>query len=170
MSNKFQHRNLPMLLLQSRESVMRYFRKSLKLQGLTEQQWRVIRVLNEFGELETGKIAEETCIIAPSLSGVLERMERDDLIVRHRLSSDQRKVFVDLTPRSRELVSNISRSIDVQYEELERELGQERLLSIYSLLDQLIALPDPAETKVVRTRMAVKPAQKTIADKARPKK
>ncbi|WP_050463362.1 homoprotocatechuate degradation operon regulator HpaR [Herbaspirillum autotrophicum] len=164
MSNKFQHRNLPMLLLQSRESVMRYFRQALKQRGLTEQQWRVIRVLHEFGELETGKIAEESCILAPSLSGVLDRMERDDLIVRYRLSSDQRKVFVDLTGRSKELVSNISDSIEVQYAALEQELGQERLLSIYSLLDNLIALPEPEAAKpdIVRTRItARKPARAT---------
>lgn len=151
-----------MLLLQSRESVMRYFRQALKQRGLTEQQWRVIRVLHECGELETGKIAEESCILAPSLSGVLDRMERDDLIVRYRLSSDQRKVFVDLTERSKELVSNISDSIEVQYAALEQELGQERLLSIYSLLDNLIALPEPeaGKTDIVRTRIAArKPVQ-----------
>jgi homoprotocatechuate degradation regulator HpaR len=160
MSNKFQHRNLPMLLLQARESVMRYFRRSLKQHGLTEQQWRVIRVLNESGEMETGKIAELTCILAPSLSGVLDRMERDELIVRYRLSTDQRKVFVDLTARGKDLVSDISQSIEVQYAALEELLGQKQLLAAYALLDSLAALPEPppenAAPAVVRTRMPVR--------------
>lgn len=170
MSNKFQHRNLPMLLLQGRESVMRYFRQSLTRHGLTEQQWRVIRVLSGSGELETGKIAEESCILAPSLSGVLDRMERNDLIVRYRLSSDQRKVFVDLTEHSKELVSNISKSIEIQYAALEDALGQESLLSIYSLLDKLIALPEPKGTKpvIVRTKIPTKKPMKTPAKKPKP--
>ena len=157
MSNKFQHRNLPMLLLQARESVMRYFRDSVKSQGLTEQQWRVIRVLDEFGELESGKIAEQACILPPSLSGVLDRMERAGLIVRYRLSTDQRKVFVDMTPQSRELVSNISQSIEVQYARLEKELGQARLLEAYALLDDLIGLAEPGREEVVRIRIKTKP-------------
>ncbi|MFJ3057224.1 homoprotocatechuate degradation operon regulator HpaR [Herbaspirillum sp. NPDC087042] len=174
MSNKFQHRNLPMLLLQARESVMRYFRESVKSHGLTEQQWRVIRVLNECGELESGKIAEQACILPPSLSGVIDRMERDGLIVRYRLSTDQRKVFVDMTGKSRELVNNISQSIEVQYALLEKNLGQAKLLAAYALLDELIGLPEPAQEQVVRTRIttqqtarkaapaqaAVKPARK----------
>jgi len=150
-----------MLLLRARESVMRYFRGSLKAHGLTEQQWRVIRVLNESGELETGRVAEESCILAPSLSGVLDRMEKSGLIVRHRLSSDQRKVYVDLTPRSKKLVSDISRSIEVQYGVLEGLLGQQDLLAAYALLDRLIALPSPGESRgaVVRTRLAKAPAR-----------
>ncbi len=170
-NNKFQHRNLPMLLLRARESVMRYFRKDLKKHGLTEQQWRVIRVLNEFGEMETGRVAEESCILAPSLSGILDRMEQNGLIVRHRLSSDQRKVYVDLTTHSKNLVGAISRSIETQYSTLKELLGQESLLSVYALLDTLIALPDPAQAaaKVVRTPLNARAKAPAGAQKAKAK-
>lgn len=147
-----------MLLLRGRESVMRYFRPSLKLHGLTEQQWRVIRVLNEHGEMETGRVAEESCILAPSLSGVLERMERDGLIVRHRLSTDQRKVYVDLTAHSKKLVRQISKSIEARYQQLEALLGQEDLLAVYGLLDKLIDLPLPAEEAAPVVRLPLNPA------------
>lgn len=153
-----------MLLLRARESVMRYFRSSLKEKGLTEQQWRVIRVLDELGELETGKIAEHSCILAPSLTGVLDRMERDGLIVRSRLSTDQRKVFVELTERSRELVRTMSATIELQYAVLEQALGQEGLLSIYAQLDSLIALSEPgADAEPVRTKLPAKALAKLRA-------
>jgi hypothetical protein len=41
----FIHRNLPRLLLQARESVMGHTRPSLRAHGLSDQQWRVLRVL-----------------------------------------------------------------------------------------------------------------------------
>jgi homoprotocatechuate degradation regulator HpaR len=155
MSDVLTHRNLPMLLLRARESVMRYFRKNLKEFGVTEQQWRVIRVLSDFGELETGKIAEEACILAPSLSGVLDRMETADLIVRHRFSSDQRKVFVDMTPKSRQLFKDLSGMVEKEYEHLEKLVGVEALSALTGLLDQLITLPEPAgtQTQVVREKL-----------------
>lgn len=177
MNREFQHRNLPMLLLRSRESVMRYFRPSLKANGLTEQQWRVIRVLNEHGEMETGRIAEESCILAPSLSGVLERMERGGLIVRHRLSTDQRKVYVDLTPHSKKLVRQISQGIEARYQQLEALLGQADLLAVYGLLDKLIDLPLPTDEAepVVRTPLGQagdnpSPAPKKRAARGKPHK
>ena len=42
-------RSLPIMLLRAREAVMKRFRPMLKAHGLSEQQWRVLRVLNETG-------------------------------------------------------------------------------------------------------------------------
>ena len=56
----FAHRNLPLLLLRAREAVMQHRRPSLRAQGLSDQQWRVLRVLREHADegLETGQLAE----------------------------------------------------------------------------------------------------------------
>jgi len=43
----FVHRNLPRLLLEAREAVMQHTRPSLREHGLSDQQWRVLRVLGE---------------------------------------------------------------------------------------------------------------------------
>jgi len=145
MNREFQHRNLPMLLLRARESSMRYFLPSLKKHGLTEQQWRVIRVLNDFGKMETGRIAEEACILAPSLSGVLERMQAGGLIERHRPQSDQRKVYVNLTAHSKKLVQQISPEIEARYQQLSQLMCQQDLMALYALLDKLIELPRPTQ-------------------------
>src|SRR5947209_12909335 len=66
-----QHRNLPMLMLRGRERVISYFRPLLKAQGITEQQWRVVRVLLDVPALEPREIAELCSISSPSLVGVL---------------------------------------------------------------------------------------------------
>ena len=50
--SSLRHRNLALLLLQARESVMAEFRPLLNEHGLTEQQWRVIRALLHDGPLE----------------------------------------------------------------------------------------------------------------------
>ena len=141
MPTRFRHRNLPMLLLQARERVMVRFRPHLKLHGLTEQQWRVIRALDESGELEIGQIAERCSILSPSLTGVLGRMEAAGLISRVRSDADQRRVSIKLTPMSADIVRALRADIDAQYRVMERELGSEALQTIYAMLDRLIALP-----------------------------
>ena len=156
MSATIQHRNLPHSLLRAREAVMRYFRPNLKQAGVTEQQWRVIRTLSREGEMEIGQSAEQCCIPGPSLTGVLERMERDDLVRRFRISTDQRKVVVELTPKSRKLVEKMAARIDARYDLIESHLGPQVLTQLFTLLDQVAALPDPTLEEPVKLPIARK--------------
>ena len=140
MSTTFVHRNLPRLLLQARESLMTHTRPGLREHGLSDQQWRVLRVLGEHGTVETGRVAREAYILGPSLTGVLARMERDGLIRRERDPSDQRRTVVEATPRGMKMVERLSTSVEGHYQWLEQSLGKQKLAQLYELLDQLIAL------------------------------
>lgn len=144
MTSQFQHRNLPMLLLRARETVIQFFRPGLKQHALTEQQWRVMRALDADGSSDAGHLADTTCILPPSLTGVLDRMERDGLIVRRRLPEDQRKVMVDLTDNSKVMVARMHCLIEDQYRLIEARLGQSDLSTLYTLLDRVAAMQTPA--------------------------
>lgn len=144
MSTAFRHRNLPRLLLQAREAVMNHYRPGLRKYDLSDQQWRVLRVLGELGTVETGRVAREAYILGPSLTGVLARMERDGLVRRERDPQDQRRTVVQATPKGLELVATLSQSIEAHYQRLERGLGKDKLTQLYELLDELIALEEPA--------------------------
>jgi len=143
MSTSFVHRNLPRLLLQAREAVMAHTRPSLREHGLSDQQWRVLRVLGEHGTVETGRVAREAYILGPSLTGVLARMERDGLVRRERDPADQRRTVVEATAKGRKMVQRLSATIEQHYQWLERSLGKDKLAQMYALLDELIALEQP---------------------------
>ena len=146
-NTRFAHRNLPRLLLQAREAVMVHTRPSLRQHGLSDQQWRVLRVLGEHahepGGIETGRVAREAYLLGPSLTGVLARMERDGLITRERCAQDARRTVVRATALGLEKVQALSESIEAHYSWLEKELGKARLQALYALLDEVIALEAP---------------------------
>lgn len=146
MSTPFVHRNLPRLLLQARESVMAHTRPSLREHGLSDQQWRVLRVLGEHGTVETGRVAREAFILGPSLTGVLSRMERDGLIRRARDPADQRRTVVEATDRGLALVATLSRAIEAHYDWMEKSLGKQKLAQLYALLDAVIEIEAPLES------------------------
>jgi len=143
MSTTFTHRNLPRLLLQARESVMTHTRPSLREHGLSDQQWRVLRVLGEHGTVETGRVAREAYILGPSLTGVLARMERDGLIRRERDSADQRRTVVEATAKGAKLVEKLSHTVEAHYSWMEKSLGKQKLAQLYQLLDEVIGLEQP---------------------------
>jgi homoprotocatechuate degradation regulator HpaR len=143
----FDHRNLPRLLLQAREAVMAHTRPGLRQHGLSDQQWRVLRVLGEHAHepegIETGRVAREAYLLGPSLTGVLTRMERDGLIKRDRCPQDARRTVVWATAKGLEKVQALSETIEAHYSWLEKELGKPRLKALYELLDEVIALEAP---------------------------
>ncbi len=143
----FVHRNLPRLLLQAREAVMTHTRPSLREHGLSDQQWRVLRVLGEHANsteeaegVETGRVAREAFLLGPSLTGVLTRMERDGLIERSRCSQDARRTVVRATKLGLSKVAKLSEAIEAHYAWMESELGKQKLAQLYQLLDAVIQL------------------------------
>ena len=150
MSPPFVHRNLPRLLLQAREAVMTHTRPSLRDQGLSDQQWRVLRVLGEHAEeadgIETGRVAREAFLLGPSLTGVLARMERDGLITRARCAQDARSTVVRATALGLAKVQALSQTIEAHYAWMEQQLGKDHLKALYALLDGVIALESTGMT------------------------
>jgi homoprotocatechuate degradation regulator HpaR len=135
---KLRHRNLPLLLLQARERVISYFRPILNAHGITEQQWRVVRVLLEVPALEPRQIGELCAISSPSMAGVLGRMEQAGYICRRRVEHDQRRVLVSLTPKSRALAASMAPAIDSTYRRLENQLGEQFSVQLHEVLDYLL--------------------------------
>lgn len=145
----FVHRNLPRLLLEAREAVMAHTRPSLRAHGLSDQQWRVLRVLGEHADeaagVETGRVAREAYLLGPSLTGVLTRMERDGWIERHRCPQDARRTVVRATAAGLAKVQALSQTIEAHYRWMEQGLGKTNLKALYELLDGVIALPLPQD-------------------------
>lgn len=162
MPRPISRRNLPLLLLQAREAVIAHFRPILQHFGLTEQQWRIIRTLDEEGELEPWQLSERCQILKPSLTGVLARMEDLGLIERRRVESDQRRWLVRGTRRGSALVARMAPMVEAQYRHLEEALGADQLTALYAALDRLLASPH-AQVRSVALRPATRRERKRSA-------
>ena len=147
MTHPLRHRNLPQLLLQSREVLMARFRPVLNDQGVTEQQWRILRALLQEDGLEPRQLCERCLISSPSIAGVLARMEEAGWIDRERMGHDQRRVKVTLTSQARELGERMTPLVERQYAELEALVGVGALQQVYDVLDNLLQRLDAAATR-----------------------
>ncbi len=123
-----------MALLRARELTMGYFRPLLNEHGLTEQQWRVIRVLQEYGELEFHELSRVAWIQPPSLTGILTRLERAALVRRTRSASDQRRLHLSLSRAGLRRFETISGEAEQRYGQIERQLGRAKLKELMKIL------------------------------------
>jgi len=129
--------SLPMMLLQAREATMGYFRPILNQHSVTEQQWRIVRALKESGELEARHLAEVCCILSPSLTGILKRMERDGFIERRRPDTDHRRTCISLSPKGEALFAEIAPQLEESHDRLDEYVGKERLENLLTLLHEI---------------------------------
>ena len=130
--------SLPMGLLRAREASMQFFRPLLTHHGLTEQQWRVLRVLASADtSLATGELARRTFLLGPSLTRILGNLEDRALIARLADSNDNRRSQVELTTAGRVLYEQIAPASEDQYVQIEASFGRDRLRGLLEELAEL---------------------------------
>ncbi|KAF1068697.1 MAG: Organic hydroperoxide resistance transcriptional regulator [Pseudomonas citronellolis] len=128
--------SLTLSLLQAREAAMSFFRPMLNQHGLTEQQWRVIRILRQHGELESFRLAELACILKPSMTGVLSRLERDGIVSRRKPPHDQRRVYINLTEQGQQCFVSMSEGMEANYRRIQERFGEDKLQQLLALLNE----------------------------------
>jgi len=128
---------LPLALLRTRETVMGCIRPLLARHELTEQQWRIIRVLGEGQALEITELARQCCILLPSLSGILKRLEQRGLIQRATDDADQRRVRMSLTAEGHCLIKTVGPLLEAQLDRIEQVFGTVETQKLLALLAQL---------------------------------
>ncbi|GAA4011186.1 homoprotocatechuate degradation operon regulator HpaR [Actimicrobium antarcticum] len=164
MKKRIAHRNLPQVFLRARECLMSHFRPILNHFGLTEQQWRILRVLDENEQLEPREMCQLCQITSPSMTGVLARMEEMQLILRSRVSEDQRRIMVRLAKKGDRLMAELAPLIEAQYQHIEQALGTQMFRDLSTALEAFIAAEShpverialPAKAKVVAKRRAAR--------------
>ena len=126
--------SVTLALLEAREALMTHFRPALNDVGLTEQQWRLIRILAQFDELESTHLAEKACILKPSLTGIIRRLTEMNLVVRRRGDSDQRFVFIQLTQNGEEIFKRMSVEMEKRYQNIHQKIGDDKIEKLLELL------------------------------------
>jgi homoprotocatechuate degradation regulator HpaR len=123
-----------MELLRAREAAMARFRPVLREHGLTEQQWRVIRTLADCEPVDASELAHRSFLLAPSLTRILQSLQKRGLVKRSSDNSDQRRSVLMLTPKGQQMFARVGPDSELRYAEIEAEFGQDRLEALYELL------------------------------------
>ncbi len=137
MPKQSKHASINIGLIQAREALMTQFRPILNQANVTDQQWRIIRLLAENGTLDFQDLANKACILRPSLTGILTRLEKADLVVRLKPSNDQRRVYLKLTTEGENLYQTIGAKVDERYDAIEEVFSKEKLSELKNLLAEL---------------------------------
>lgn len=125
-------------------------RPILAAAGVTEAQWRVLRVLDESGPLDPATTAREACVLLPSLTRIVRDLELRGMITREPHASDRRTFWLNVTPQAQELIAQHMAQSEAVFAEIEARLGTNNLVDLLDLLDKLQdARPDDAPDQAI---------------------
>jgi len=82
-----------------------YSRRLVNETGLSGPQLICLRQLATAGAMPSGHLAAAVNLSAPTVCGILDRLESRGLVSRERQREDKRRVLVDLTPDGRRAVA-----------------------------------------------------------------
>ena len=133
-------RSLPIAMLRARETIMAPIRQMLNKAGVTEQQWRVLRVLDERGTTDPKDLAQAACLLNPSLTRIMQLLEKKGLIERKDHPSDRRKVLLDITAEGRALLARAAPESAAIFTRLDERFGRKEMDRLLDLLNALSAV------------------------------
>ena len=75
--------------------------------NLTGPQLTVVKMLHHLGDLSLSELSDRIRAGNSTVSGIIDRMEREELVRRVRSKEDRRVVHIKLTDKGRELASSV---------------------------------------------------------------
>ncbi len=76
--------------------------------GLTGPQLTVMKLLETVGDLSLSDLSERIRAQNSTVTGIIDRMEREVLVVRERSTADRRVVYIRLTPKGATMAKTIA--------------------------------------------------------------
>ena len=128
-------RSVPIALIRAREKVMGPIREMLSDSGITEQQWRILRVLDEFGAQDASTLADRACLLLPSQTRIVQTLLEKGLVSRQPDAKDRRKQTVAITPAGRDIIHERLDEAEAIASRIEEVIGKKRLNQLLDILE-----------------------------------
>jgi len=104
---------------------------------VTMPQMKVLMLLRENGALRVGILARHLSVSTPTITGIVDRLVRQELVRREDDPSDRRVVLNALTKRGEEMMDRLRHKGDAELARVVEALTQEEQAHLTHLLKRL---------------------------------
>lgn len=124
-------------LLRTNDQFQNRFGRLFREYGLTASQYNVLRILRgEGAPLPCLEIADRMIQVVPAITGLIDRLEKQELVARRRCCEDRRVVYVELTDKARDLLSRLDEPVMELHRRLMANLKPAELKQLSKLLEK----------------------------------
>ena len=113
--------------------------------GLTGPQLVILREVADRGEVTAGDLARSTSLSQATVTGIVTRLEKRQLVYREKGDADKRKVWVKATPQCHELLNNAPPLLQTSFVDAFRKLKDWEQTLILSSMQRLVDLMEAGD-------------------------
>ncbi len=114
----------------------------VKTAGITAPQLLLLRAIHDQGEVTIGEIANEVSLSQATVTTILDRLEKRELVYRVRSNRDKRKVHAYLTEAGRDLLQNAPLPLQEHFIRQFKDLKNWEQTMILSSLQRVVQMMD----------------------------
>ena len=129
------------------QSISLHSKYLMKKVGLTGPQLVILLEVSKFDEVSVGKIAKAISLSQATVTGILERLEKRELILRRRDDIDRRRVLISITEDGLRLLETAPPPMQESFVEQFNDLEDWEQAMILSSLQRLVAMMDAKSIK-----------------------
>lgn len=126
------------LLSVAQHKVFKYYSQQLEECGVTPAQAGIISCLAKESPLTPKKIGDLLHLEASTISGILDKMQKNDLIERTTDSENRRLVLVSLTEKSKQLYPRTNQTTQEMNEQVLANLSEQEIKVLKESLKKII--------------------------------
>lgn len=117
-----------------------YSKKLAANHQLTGPQLVCLRVLSQVDQMSPSELSKQISLSQATVTGILDRLERQELLTRQRSSIDKRRVNIKLTPTGHNLVESAPTPLHQRFAQQLAELPNEKQVLIDQILAQVVEM------------------------------
>lgn len=114
--------------------------------GLTFPQLTLLFLIQQYGPLRITELSRKLDLPNSTVSGIVDRLEKEGLVVRKRDDVDRRVVTVQLTENVDHIISDLQAKLEGFFQEVFEHVPEEDLLEIVRGLQKLNDIFDQYRT------------------------
>jgi MarR family 2-MHQ and catechol resistance regulon transcriptional repressor len=131
-------------ILRTNDQFQNRFGRLFRQYGLTPSQYNVLRILRGEGKaMPCLEIAERMVQVVPAMTGLIDRLEKQELVRRDRSQEDRRVIYIELTKKGIELLRQLDQPVLELHHSLVGHLERDELKELSRLLEKCrMSIPD----------------------------
>jgi DNA-binding MarR family transcriptional regulator len=129
-------------ILRTNDQFQNRFGRLFREYGLTPSQYNVLRILRGEGKpMPCLEIADRMIQVVPAITGLIDRLERQELVRRERCTEDRRVVYIEITEKALGLLDEMDEPVQQLHRQLVGHLTRSELKELSRLLEKARAIP-----------------------------
>ncbi len=124
-------------ILRTNDQFQNRFGRLFREYGLTPSQYNVLRILRGEGKpMPCLEIGERMIQVVPAMTGLIDRLEKQELVTRKRCTEDRRVIYIEITKKALDLLKKMDQPVMELHQQLVGHLSRSELKELSRLLEK----------------------------------